>query len=558
MNDGVSTQAAEDEVRRRFADQGLSGLDLRIREYPEETILIVRVADVEYDRAVLLGNELDRLLAAKGFSGFVTVRKKDSRDTTHLLQDVGVADQKATDLANLLEARSRTSEIQPSLTYIPDAANNLSAIVEARHHLVFGRRGAGKTALLVEGKRVVEAQGHATVWANIQTYRHEGSYRTFIWIAKAILDRLTVLSKSRSQQLGAEIASLDAEIDKALAQPAVEHQIAERLVPKLQRVVRRAVDTAACKLYIFLDDLHYVSRSDQPLLLDLVHGIVRDADAWLKIASIRHLSRWYQATPPLGLQSGHDAAHIDLDLTLESPTDAKRFLDAMLDSYAAHVGLRSARSVFSEDALNRLVLAAGAVPRDHLVLSAGAIRQAKRRANARQAGVQDVNRSAGDQSKVKVAELEDDAAAEGAGKILEALNTVRAFCLDDKKYTYCKVDFHDKETRPGEYALVQGLLDVRILHLISPSLSDKHQAGRRAEVFMLDLSQFSGQRLKKYLHVLDFVGGHIVLKRTSTTEPAKVGNTPRKLQEILRRGPEFSLDRLSLGGAAVPDPLPGA
>jgi len=137
--------------------------------------------------------------------------------------------------------------------------------------------------------------------------------------------------------------------------------------------------------------------------------------------------------------------------------------------------------------------------------------------------------------------LEDDAAAAGAGKILEALNIVRAFCLDDKKYTYFKVDFHDKETRPEEYNLVQGLLDVRILHLVSPSLSDKRHAGRRAEVFMLDLSQFSGQRLKKYLHVLDFVGGHIVLKKTSTTEPSKVGNTPRKLQEILRRGPEFDL-----------------
>jgi hypothetical protein len=280
-------------------------------------------------------------------------------------------------------------------------------------------------------------------------------------------------------------------------------------------------------------------------LLDLVHGMVRACDAWLKIAAIRHLSRWYQPSPPLGLQSGHDAAHIDLDLTLESPSDAKNFLDEMLDSYAAHAGFKSARSVFSEDALNRLVLAAGAVPRDHLVLAAGAIRQAKRRAKARQAGVQDVNRSAGDQSKVKIAELEDDAAGVGAAKILDALNVVRAFCLDEKKYTYFKVDFHDKETRGNEYNLVQSLLDVRILHLISPSLSDKHQAGHRAEVFMLDLSQFSGQRLKKYLSVLDFVGGHIVLKRTSTTDPSKIGNTPRKLQEILRRGPEFELASLT-------------
>ena len=99
--------------------------------------------------------------------------------------------------------------------------------------------------------------------------------------------------------------------------------------------------------------------------------------------------------------------------------------------------------------------------------------------------------------------------------------------------------------RATEYGLIQSLLDVRILHLVASSLSNKAQAGRRAEVFMLDLSQFSGQRLKKFLNVLDFVAGTIVLKRTTSSEPTKVGDTSRKLQDLLRRSPEFDLNILS-------------
>ena len=60
-----------------------------------------------------------------------------------------------------------------------------------------------------------------------------------------------------------------------------------------------------------------------------------------------------------------------------------------------------------------------------------------------------------------------------------------------------------KEEPPEEYDLLSNLLDLRLLHLLEPSLSDPHRAGERSEVFMLDLSQFSGQRLKHFLHVLD-------------------------------------------------------
>ncbi len=127
-----------------------------------------------------------------------------------------------------------------------------------------------------------------------------------------------------------------------------------------------------------------------------------------------------------------------------------------------------------------------------------------------------------------------------------ALNVLRAFCLDEVKTTFFRVDFRDKEDHQAEYALLQSLLDLRIVHLIAPSLADRHEAGRRFEVFMLDLSQFSGQRLKKHLHVLDLQGGRIVLKKTGSKEPQKVGNSFIKLQALLRLGPQFKLDTLTV------------
>jgi hypothetical protein len=73
---------------------------------------------------------------------------------------------------------------------VPDIGANVGLITAARHHLVFGRRGAGKTALLLEGKRLIEASGGVTVWLNMHTFRSEDWQTTFLWIANEVLSRL--------------------------------------------------------------------------------------------------------------------------------------------------------------------------------------------------------------------------------------------------------------------------------------------------------------------------------------------------------------------------------
>jgi hypothetical protein len=180
-------------------------------------------------------------------------------------------------------------------------------------------------------------------------------------------------------------------------------------------------------------------------------------------------------------------------------------------------------------------------------LAGRALQVARHRSKARAVGIQDVNEAAGQLSQVKLQELEQDAAASigSARARVQALSILSDFLLEEKQTTFFKVDFNDKESHQPEYDLLQSLMDLRMIHLIHGSLSDEHQAGRRSEVYMLDLSKFSGTRFKHHLKVFDFTGKYLSLKTTGTTQEARIANTPKRLLGILRRGPTFDLSGLS-------------
>ena len=535
-------------IQNRFSEVGIEIQLIERKDYPGERIFVVHTTEDDFDRAARVGNTLDRELAAQGFDGFVAVRKveREVKNRMTRLKD-GIKDPKATELANLLTARSRTSEVQPSLSYVPDTAQNILTAITPRHHLIFGRRGTGKTALMLEAKRRVESKGYLTSWINIHTHSRESAERIFVWICLDVCEQMQIFysqkeSIPRSLTL---ISKLRDDTDSLLAKQEISADEVGRLVPYMQRIIRRFADTSATQFYIFLDDLHYLPSAEQPKLLDLVHSAVRDSDAWLKVAGIRHLTHWFQAKPPLGLQTGHDADHIDLDVTLEKPSQAKTFLEEVFLSYAQHVEISSLSSILSSKALDRLVLASGAVPRDYLTLSANAINQARTREKARVVGVQDVGKSASQIAEVKISELEEDGAStEGMSNRIKGLDQILRFCKE-KNCTFFRIDFRDRDDHSEEYRIIRELMDGRLIHLVRASLSDIREQGRKYEVYMLDLSQFSAERFKLRIKTLDFQKGYIVFRETGTTMEPKKGDTSKRLSNILRRGPLFELQQLS-------------
>jgi hypothetical protein len=549
----MSDRISENRLRATFESEGVSVVTIESRAFPQEVHHIVYVTPESLEKALIVGSSFDTE-SSDSVSEYVIVRKAaDSMIDSFLgATDRGpiksVHDERCSDLIRLVSARSRVSNSQPSLAYVPDARANISAVMAARHHLVFGRRGAGKTALLVEAKRRLETDGAVSVWVNIQTYRRETPQRVVLYVLDETIAALqTVRLVDDRSQIAVSLAELASRVRALLDSEDTEKRHVDTLIPRAQRFLRNYLATASRPLYVFLDDFYYLQRADQPEVLDMLHGVTRDADAWLKVASIKHLTRWWQASPPLGLQSGQDADLIDLDITLQDPAQAKSFLEGVLSAFARKAGIPSLSRVFRSEALDRLVIASGAVPRDYLVLATSAIARAQRRENARLTGVQEVNQAAGDAATSKIQELEEDMAssAGSADVTLSTLKTVRAFCLDDEGFTYFLVGFRDREDRPTAYNLLTDLMDVRLIHLVDAGVSDAHAAGSRYEAFMLDLSQYSGARLKQKVRVLDFSAGHFVSRETRSSSAPRVARTTREFISILRAAPSLDLQWLA-------------
>lgn len=543
----LTASAAMRLVRSTFADNDLNITSIDSRDYPDETIFIVYVPATDLDSATRLAQQIDRKLTADGFNGFLTIRRAIEPTVGSASPALGVRDERAAVLLELLNTRSRASENQPGISYVPDAAASLAAIKSPRHHIVFGRRGAGKTSLLVEAKRNLAASKNVCIWMNIQTYRHEPSARVFLWFCEILCNALVASFKDnrKTDKAKVDVVYIQGRVQELLGSRGIRVEDVIQLVPYVNALLRKFGDVTGRTLYVFLDDFHYLKRQDQPQILDMIHGCVRDAHAWLKVAAIKSLCRWYQQSPPMGLQTGQDANLIDLDLTLEQPAKAKEFLEKVLSAHISMSGLSGPKRLFAPAALDRLILASGGVPRDYLVLAGEAMRVARARTNAKLAGVQDVNRAAGDKAKVKINELEDDTSGNNhGGSLLKVLDSLREFCITAKECTYFRVDFKDREHCSAAYGSLAELVDVRLVHSIHSSVSHEHEAGERSEVLMLDLSQYSGQRLKKGLRVLDLDNGVIVEKRTGSAEAVRRGAKPNALLAILRRGPLLELATL--------------
>ena len=174
-----------DLVRNAFACAHIPLVSSNVRRFPGETIVVVEVNPNHFANALAIASDLDSKIS----DGFVTVRKAAQEAPKALRERAqSLLDPRVNNLIELLNARSRTSEQQPSLRYIPDATQNLNVAASRRHHLIFGRRGVGKTALMLEAKKLLETRGAMTFWTNIQTMRSLSAQEAFLTTASRLCD----------------------------------------------------------------------------------------------------------------------------------------------------------------------------------------------------------------------------------------------------------------------------------------------------------------------------------------------------------------------------------
>jgi len=532
------------EIRQVLSQANIAVQSVDERTFPGERWLIAHVPADKLLLAQSLVGEAEQHLNALSHDDENSVSlmfrpyKEDVNADTPVERRGKLANVKIDQLIRLLEARSRTSDALPSLKYVEDPRASLAAVGASRHQLIYGRRGVGKTALLLEAKRIAESEGDITVWVNAQPFRHLDAPTAYLRLADSIFSTLLKHGGSSQSEAFSRIRAESRNIVALLEKGSASGKTVEGILPALNIALRAVLRAGLMRLNVYIDDFYFFPRASQPSFLDYASATLRDCDGWLKIASIERLTKTFEPSSRVGLEIPHDASKIDLDRTLEDPGAAQEFLDHMLDSYTTAVGVGKPSSIAKRRALGLLVLASGGVPRDYLNLLASSIVQARKsRANAQEVGREDVMRSAGDAAISKKRDLEQDAPADTASSLLSALD-ILSTKVKDSGFSYFLVDMTEKSE--AGYELLAQLVDLRFVHLIQATLSDQHKGGTKYEVYTLDLSEYSDVRIKRGLNVLELENGYWYWRETG-----KVGKerklTGSQVRDTLRVAPLISV-----------------
>ncbi len=534
-------------IAESLEEANISIVKVDERSFPGERWFVVWVNEDALVTAQSLAGSIEQALNAvsdvANQSMVVTFRphRAEEKKTVEAEPKGLLSGPKVDQLIQLLEARSRTSDALPSLKYMEDPRASLAAIGASRHHLVFGRRGVGKTALLLEAKRMAEREGRVTAWINAHTFRLLDVPSAFLAIAEVTLNALIQYAGSSQGDSYARLKEVHARVSGLREGVRSGDVILGEMVADLNRSLRAILREGLVRLYLYIDDFYLFPEESQPHLLDCVAGMLRDCDGWIKVASIERLTRSFEPSSKSGIEIPHDASKIDLDVTLEDPASTQRFLESVLANYATTAGLAKPSSIAQTAALGRLVLASGGVPRDYLNLFASSIVAARSRTKAREIGREDVADAAGRAARSKMRDLEQDVSSNSAGSLLAALN-VLSTAVRGAGFTYFRVNVAQKSH--SFYELLAQLVDLRFAHLIQSSLSDQHKPGVKYEAYILDLSQYADVRLKRGLAILDLKDGKWSFRRSGKAGTQK--QLPGTLlRDELRRAPVIDLEGLA-------------
>jgi len=266
----------------------------------------------------------------------------------------------------------------------------------------------------------------------------------------------------------------------------------ERALVDFRQLISSAADTLSGG-FIFVDDLYLISRSDQPRVLGYLHRLLKDSGLYLKIGSIRYATNNYSpGDPPVGMQEGHDALEVALDKQFNYYGSTKAFLERILEQLATKAEVDHSR-LYTDGALDRLMLASGGVARDYLRLARSAIEEARSRGPSTKTGstriiVEDVNAAAGKIAPSKFEDLRNDAPEEADALQVRVIDLTN-FCRE-RKSAYFLVDIQDSALMDE----LRALQHLRFAHLLFQSETIPDRRSQRFNVYLLDIAQLSFQR----------------------------------------------------------------
>lgn len=436
-----------------------------------------------------------------------------------------------------------------------DPSNTLTDIAARQNHVVFGRRGCGKTLLLHHSARFLSTNTRR-VYLNCEDFKTHSFPNVLIEIMTAVFRELeknlggwfgrkkTV--RQLVQEIIAELNRLKSEADEVnqsiketgetnqetassvtvgaklfektldlTTSDAEKAQIKsgfERLyqrsdiklqklnlaIPPFKQRIRDVFEnsTNIKSVFIELDDFYHLPRAAQPHIADFVHRLCKDVPLFFKIATLRHSSDLYaeRSGQPIGIQERHDFQPINVDFTLQDFHRTEKQLRNIFHKFAEKAGISSKEfndQLFKGDGFRRLILAGGGVPRDCLSLFLEALENVSNQADPR-IGKDDVRQLSLQNLQHRIQEMKRDSERSEQDALLRATFVIRQFCLDRKSNVFCISEKTLQERENLRY-LFNRLFDYRIIHSLDTALTHKKQPGS-FQAFMIDLGSYAHMR----------------------------------------------------------------
>jgi hypothetical protein len=439
-------------------------------------------------------------------------------------------------LSTAIQATIRITKAKKPPKYI-DARNNVESVLAEANHVLFGRRGSGKSALMFAAKDANKSKTlsifidcedlkdrpypdvilEILIQINKQIIRGLGFKALFFsptgYFALWKLSRTLVKLKQRPLVAEKEIAEefsthLSAETEYGGAGLSKKTSANEtKKFVKLEAIRRdisewRDTIDEACrkadikKVLIFIDDFYQLPSERHAEIADIVHRICKQSRLYFKVSTIRHRSQLYKEEKgqPFGIQSVHDYQAVDLDFSLERFTEARDALRAILCGIAETVDMTpdDVAQLFMGKGFDRLVEASGGVPRDFLSLLASYLNNSLPQTK-QPLGKDAVRDLAGNYFQAKRTDMNTDAEKGESEQLMTLFDRINDFCLEKKKNTF----MIDRDLASDDKELYQRILklaDFRLIHRISSSRSNPTVSGKSFDTYMLDIGCYSYMR----------------------------------------------------------------
>lgn len=309
-----------------------------------------------------------------------------------------------------------------------DVARTLDDAVSRQNHVIFGRRGCGKTLLLTAANKKV-AGDVRVVYINCEDYKQHSFPNVLIeildqvfaeferqlqgwrgWFGKRRYSHELIgkvrfdLAKLREtadeidrsikevvsseaqdhDRMGLAAQALQIGTEQVRAQKLAIEQEYKRHDSKIRQLDLLLPQLKACvsqfftavksvkTVFIELDDFYHLARVMHPYVADYVHRFCKDVPLYFKIATLRHATTLYadRGNQPMGAQERHDFQPINVDFTLADFKKTSAQLAQILYEFGRRAQMDDDRinELFMGEGFNRLVMASGGVPRDFLSL----------------------------------------------------------------------------------------------------------------------------------------------------------------------------------------------